>query len=429
MADNETFIKSLNNVDKVGLINYMEGLPVELNRFIKRNINAEWFELNMMRGNRKLHPFASIKKWMDMFPPCRTETTENTNSSIYQAVYSSVLNEINNYNFPVDIRNALVNFTNAESYDDETLGKLECEIASFVSSIQDVNMKKNVCKVLASHIILYKARVYDFYTRVSSSVDLPGFTDGDDDFAYYINACILCNINHRHSLSDGHDLAVLVYMYFKSLGINTCIDKYSLLNRFMPLIEDESTDYMSEFINKMKEFNQDNLSVGNCTMRLVNPERYSAVSSFSINNDELPNSIDNTDDVFEDSSYVFLFKGNSALRDRHEHISTELKKLNPENITQYFPGKTSDTISFYLPENDIGHMFNLKGMYIGTAYDKFNSTMKYILLYENEFYLLFRFSMAPSTIYGICLNESNNTRKIISIKKNNNVFYKYISEI
>ena len=439
MNDIENIVKMLKPHEMKSLIDYIEGMPSDLNQYVKMNINKPWFEPSLFKGLRKIHSYSTVKKWMDLEKPVRTEIVSNPTSSIYQMIYVSVINAIEKSNFPIEIRNSLIDYTNAKSFDDESLARLECDISEFVNTIKDVELRTRVCKLFASHIMLYKARVYDCYTRITenTAVSNSGIVyDGvGDNFMYYMSACIHSNLINHKSLSAGHDLAVLVYMYYRFIGISNLIDKYNLLDRFIYMIDPSETEYINEFKTKINEFVQDNLSIGGCSGRLVNPERYSDVSFekrlnniYNNNNCNTPCEIEDTENSFENSSMVFLFNHGNELKKQNEHVTIELKKLNPKEIGRYFKDKDSNSISFYLPENDIGHVMNLKNMYIGTAYEKFNNTMKYILLYENEFYLLFRFSMFP-TIYGICLNEENNTRKIISIKKNKNVFYKYISEI
>ena len=433
MLENEKFISSLTKNDKISLINLLEGLPIELNKFIKRNINQPWFEMEIFRGPRKLHMFSSIKKWMDMGNTNgmkRTETVDNPNASTYQSLYSAILYKIDNSKFPTYVKNALVGFMNAESYDDETLAKLECEIAKFISSIQDHSLRKDVCKIILTDIILYKSRVCDFYTRVSTTSFDIALDDEDANLRYYLNSCILSNMNAHKSFADGHDLAVFVYMYYRLLGIANLIEKYNLAIRFESLIDPSDSDYLGEFRDKLFEFCTDNASVTSCMERLVHPERYvTDVSQNFIANYNQPNSIDNTDNVFTVGSYTVLFKDNAKLQEKGELLSNELTKLNPDNISLFFPEATPDSISFNLQENDIGHIETSKNMLVGTVYTKFDDVMKYILMVGDDVYLLFKISTVPSTIYGINLEENNNTRKVISIKKNASVFYKYISEV
>jgi hypothetical protein len=219
-------------------------------------------------------------------------------------------------------------------------------------------------------------------------------------------------------------------MYYRLLGIANLIEKYNLAIRFESLIDPSDSDYLGEFRDKLFEFCTDNASVTSCMGRLVHPERYvTDVSQNFIANYNQPNSIDNTDNVFTVGSYTVLFKDNAKLQEKGELLSNELTKLNPDNISQFFPEATPDSISFNLQENDIGHIETSKNMLVGTVYSKFDNVMKYILLHGDDLYLLFKISSVPGTIYGVGLEENNNTRKVISIKKNANIFYKYISEV
>ena len=126
---------------------------------------------------------------------------------------------------------------------------------------------------------------------------------------------------------------------------------------------------------------------------------------------------------------ILLFKNISDIVDKKDFIVQQLHILNKRTISEYMDDITADDIMFYLTDNDIGHLIKKEGFTIGTAYDTNSYKMKYIGIYNDEFYLFFKSKSRSDVILGISLNQNGNTRKILEFYISKDYYYKYISNI
>lgn len=428
-------LHQLTNEDKRALINYIEGMPDNLSMLIKSSINEPDMDPSLYKGHeRVLHKYCTITKYLNTKD---IKNVANPAMSWYQSEYATMVSRIlDNNKIPEKVRHILMGFVNAKSYDSESICKLEVSIASALSTIKDYNQMGEVYHIINSVIIPYKVAVYDLYTHILLSPDINIIKDGEDKLTrlvWYINS----RMEQAPSFCTSNDLPILIYIYFKQFGIETCIEKYELFNRFKYAMIHMHNDveFVSDIYNKLIAMVNQNETITSAASRLISFENIPKLR-FTNSTQTTSNYIDSSLPISHENGMTFLFK-NHISNDNGKDIANNIRRLTKDVIYEYIKSaENPNDISFFMSQNDLGHLSRLRGLEIGNAYDSFSYDLRTVGKYDDDpddYYLFFKVQNKNSLghIYGISLNvcDKNESRKIIDITRNDSFFYKYISDI
>ena len=427
-------INNLSQSNKLKLINYMEGLPYDIKNYVKGRINDDNFDPSLFRGNKRIiHNLATISRYMKKN---KIEWTDNPNESFYQSEYCSVLNKITNKNLKIDnfIRQRLEKLVDMDFYDSDTVIKVELAIADLISEMKNLNSYtiQEICHLINIDIMGYKYKSYDFYNYIMYSEDLQL---SEKDYSHMFN--LYSMINHTITSDESevieHDLSILLFIYFNDIGVNKVLNKYGFFDRFeveMKMLG-KSENFISSVKNKIAELGNQNLKISDLSYGIVN---YKKISDRLYTPDKADISQQENPNIKEVGGYIFTFKNiNSFDNDEINKLSVKLRGIPKNEITHFLNGLDITQITFDLSENDFGHLKNINGLYIGTIYDEFDKSMKYIGYYEGMFYLLFKDRFHSRKVYGISVDKIFNngnelSRNILTIEESKQLNYSYINE-
>lgn len=420
MEEMINIIRNLEDYDKIKLLNNIESMPSKINKYVKIHINEY---IPDHKGEVVLHDYSTLTKY---FNRNIVKKTNNINEVTYQSEYCKLQQTLDSLNLDKPTERVLRNFIDYESYDETTFSKLEIEIANLVADVKTKMPYENFIKTLEFinfHLIPYKSLGYCFYSYLI-------LQEYGDNISSIFNSIIL-NINtllmtSPVTYSVAHDLAIMIYCYFKQIGVDSCLEKYNLMDRFEYFLEyrNADTDYIEEMEKKVIEYSKSKIKLTDIACGIVNQDILNTSSS----KDENQTYADVDSNMIQDGT-ILLFKNISDIVDKKDFIVQQLHILNKSTISEYMDGITADDIMFYLTDNDIGHLIKKEGFTIGTAYDTNSYKMKYIGIYNDEFYLFFKSKSRSDVILGISLNQNGNTRKILEFYISKDYYYKYISNI
>lgn len=401
------------------LVDFIEGMPSEVNKYVKRNFGEPYLNPRLYNGSkRNLHEYSTLRKYLKNDD---VVIVKKPYASYYQSAYCDAKYKIMNHTLNMPIRNRVASLLDCYSYDSETIIHMELEILKILNDATDNRDHLLTAQCINNIVIPYKLQVHDLYTSLSVSQEFGNI--GWNNHLYHLHLLIMSLIhNGCLTYSDMHNLSILLYLYFKELGIESCIEKYHLLTRFKyeMIASGIEEDRIEQVYEKITSMINERMSFGDALHGLIN---------LSLDK-ETPANIENYNHVEKEvNGCVFFFKDNSLICGNEENLSNQIHILTKDTISSYVEISDSFDI-FNISENDIGHIRNITGMDFGTVYDKYDDSMKYLVYYEGEFYLLFKIKMRQTIIYGISLTkDSEGNRKILRIKETTDYYYKFTSDL
>ena len=427
-------IEKLPDELKRRLIDHIVDLPSDVALSIKMSINNPRMDPSLWRSrDRVLSPYATIGKSLNS--KCDITMTDNPASSYYQSGYSSVMRKIDNLHSSYPLisskSSALRQIMNMPCYDLESLLCIEKSISELFTNSEHLNrdlLSESLAQFINDEIITYKLEA------LAVNQDLLFSTSGFDMFGTYPFLNIHRAITYAvRDMGDSYptiqNIAILIYVYFKQLGItDDIVNKYNLFKRFklfiMPYNKD--TDTIHEIL--MNFFN-DNINVVSAMSRLTNDNDFVGVL---YNNYDEPISINTSDSVLQSNGFVFLDNGTNMSELMTTEIAMMIKKTDESSIASCmrrlgYRTVTENCISFNISDNDFGHIINGCKIPVGNATDIFTHVTKNIASYDNDWYILFTNYMERNSIFGINITNTKEERKILEIKKDKSFSYKYIS--
>lgn len=404
------------------LIDFVEGMPSVINKRVKMMINEHYMDPCMYKGSsRNLHEYCTITKFLSNR---QINNVTLPSASYYQSDYCTMMKQIYDKNvMSGNSRLMSFNLANSESYDNESMIELEIAIARELRINSSID-KTDFAHMINQYIIPYKSQVYDAYTRIILSPNIELDEYGGKQM-YRLCSYINDSIKSLPSYYSTHNLPILLYIYFKQLGIENCVRKYNLFDRFKYGILHlhghlKIDDLVSKIENDLNFMIDENRGIAYASSQLIGiNDRISRIKT-------VQNNIR--------GSMVFLFKDLDLSDDDKESLSSNINKLTKKVISDYIPpiSNPDKNISFFLSSNDICHLMKFNGTKIGSLYDKFSYNVKIIGKFNDDFYLFFKVNNKESSghIYGISISTTENgCRKIFDMERNNNFIYKFIPEL
>lgn len=433
-------IKKFPVASRKSLVDYIEGMPSTLNRIVKMNLMDREMDPSFFNTRtRQVHTYCTVKNFLDKN---NIRSITNPDLTEYQKEYCQLMCVLGDSDSMLDsnTRSKLINILNAECYDIETLIKVEVYIGEFLKEcesdrklLQNPQTLPHIGYLITKRIMPYKYTSYDLYGYLNSNEDLQ-LSKEDYTLMSKIHIYIRNLAKPNPSVTVLHDLATLIYTYFKNLGMEMHIDKYNLLARFRYAFMD--VQFTEEDINtiesEVREFAAMKMNVISATDSLINTSKLGDMSD--VKRHDIP-LMTGSPNLGESNGTVFSFKNIGDYdSDMLGDMAVRLAGLNKSEILQY-TDIAPENLSFDISDNDIGHIKNENHIAIGTAYNSVTKEMRYIIEKDGEFYLLFKDRMNTRIVYGISLTKLESTpsmdrpRKLITIKESTNFGYKYIPEI
>lgn len=426
--------------DRKKLVDYMEGMPVTLNRFLKMNIMHKDMDPSFFHsGTRNVHDYGTLGRYLNKKI---IHTINNPELCDYQKEYCQIMCILCDDNSMLDssIRCKLEGILNSECYNLDTLIRVEVCIGEFLKDLMNdkefmalPDQLYYTAYLITTKIMPYKSATYDLYGYIDHNEDIQL---AESDYRRMTNlTAMICSLMKKNpNVTALHDLSSLIYSYFKELGMESHIDKYNLMARFSYAMKYAgiSNEEIDDVIYEVNELVARKTNIISATDTIVNANKLSRVAKLS--KDSI-SPLDISPNMSDFNGYIFSFKdirtyGADFLGD----LSVKLSTLTKDEILQY-TDIPEDRITFELNENDIGHFRNEIHIPVGTIYNSFNSEIRYICEKDGEFYLLFKDVMNSRTVYGISVNKlpssenMDRPRQVITVKESSNFFYKYIPEI
>lgn len=417
-----SMIKQFTTDDLHKLVDFIEGMPSEINRYIKMNFNEPFMDPAMYRGkDRVLHSLCTISKYIN--DKNNISYISNPMGSYYQSQYCKVMNDIANSNFSGMTKAKLNAIMNAEC-----CGSNMIELETTLAELIETNEKPNeLATFITENIMMYKTLCYDTHTYLFMRYGADFNMNPEFSQLYHLNCCANYIQKASESISYGHDLSIIIYVYLKELGLAECYDKYHLENRFiLPLLQyNKSKEYVNDIISSLEEMVNERLTVDDALHRLVHTDEYGDIMPVK----DLNISIDkNTPHSIVNDKFMYFGKDITGIRGMEEDFTNNLKRLNEKSILEYIDEEMG-SINFYLSDNDYGHLNDLKGMNVATVIDSNGGDLKYIGFYENTPYLFFKRKYMPNSIFGIGILETPEGRKIFELKESKDYRYRYMNTI
>lgn len=424
-------IEILSQEDRRNLIDYVEGLPTKLNSLIKLSLSKDYMNPTMYVGrDRKLSEYSTIQKYLGK--EYNINQVSNPLLSDYQSEFSSINYDLDNMKLPASIKNSLSSIIMSESYDGSTMAKCEVALTDVIKSYKSIPYikREQLCELIDFinfRLIPYKCKVYDLYTIIvlkNEGFDVVDSTNYNHltNIISCINSLLECDDISCLELSN---IANFIYMYFKEIGMETCIDKYDLMTRFEYALSENMSDSMIQDIkSKIYELSIRNEKIGNCISSIIDVnDRFDSIDS------DIEDSNATGSRSFICNGYTFFGKNINELILNADDTVIQINRLNKNLICEYLDDTEPESIMFYLSENDLGHIQDTKNMQLITVYSESTKDMKYLVSYQDENYLLFKIKSHPSDVMGISLRETNENRKIMNFKESKNFFFKFVNNI
>lgn len=445
MQINTSAIQYLPVESRKKLIDYVEGMPSSLNKYLKMILSEDYMDPSFFNTKRReLSQDATIGKYLGKkvtIVPAKSPDTL-TSAQTYQREYCFCIRTINSIenDFSAKVRYKLESILNAECYDIETLIKVEVYIGEFLKELsQDREMinnpdkLKSVAEIITNFIMPYKYTGYDLYTYLVMNTDMQ-LREVDYNYMTAINGMIHRLMLVKSSLTAFSDIGVLIYIYFKYLGMEDHIFKYNLFERFKLTMNylGIGDDYITETQERLIECVNSKLNTTMASSVIVNSTKLNTVDNKE--RVEIP-IMTGSPNIDESNGFIFSFKN---IKDLDPNLLDELgiwlRSLTKDEILQYTDIKP-ENLTFDLNDNDIGHIRNENKINIGTVYNSSSKEIRYIIEKDNAFFLLFKDRMNSRVVHGISIKRYPSTadcdkpRTAITIKESTNFCYKYISEI
>lgn len=424
------YIKNLSTNEKINLINLIEGMPSGLNKYVKMNINEDFLNPSLFKGqDRTMSEYASISRYLDSRKNGNVVTTTNPEASMYQSRYCKIQKEISESKFPNEIKRKLALFMDAECYDDESLMMMEMYISKLLKEFDQNEFIEELAKFINEEIIPYKLDVYDFYIYLSVK-NVLNIVSGEYNHLFNINCAINSIIREGSSYSDKSDLAALIYVYFKEIGVSEISEKYNLIDRFILAIlyYKNDTDFCEEIIDMVRYYINSKSPITNVIDTLIKSNKYGKLLNSSFDN-LIEQNEDMTYKSIEHNGMIYLFENPYLIKDNIDIITNTLRMMTIDKILEYTEETNKNYINFTLNDNDYGHLKSLNGMEMGTSYDRDTCDIKYLGSYNGTYFLFFKNRLKPNVIYGISLDMNNENKKIIEIKESKMYRYHFVTNI
>lgn len=442
MKIDTNMIQSLPIESRKKLIDYIEGMPSYLNKYLKMILSEDYMDPSFFNTKtRELDKNSTVGKYLGkkvtIVPP-----TGPDSSKTYQREYCFCIQTINSRenDFSAKIKYKLENILNAECYDIETLIKVEVYIGEFLKELsedrdimRDPFKLNTIGEMITSHIMPYKYTAYDLYTYLTMNQDMH-LREADYSHMTALHGMIHRLMRVKSSLTAFSDIGALLYIYFKDLGMEDHIFKYNLFERFRltMLYLGIHEEYINEARDRLIECANSKLNITSAASVLVNSSKLNIVDNRE--RAEIP-IMTGSPNIDESNGFIFSFKN---IKDLDPEVLDELgiwlRSLTKDEILQYTDIKP-ENLTFDLNDNDIGHIRNENKINIGTVYNSSSKEIRYIIEKDNEFFLLFKDRMNSRIVHGISIKRypskenCDMPRNAITIKENTNYNYKYIPEI
>lgn len=435
MMISEEMVEKLPLENRKKLVDYMEGLSTKTKNLIKMMLPKPYMDKSFFKTNkRKIYELSTLDKYLPK--SVTVEKVSNPDGADYQNEYFKCIYDINSREEPFSssVRYTLSAILAMDCYDIETLIKTEVTIGEVLNSAMpnecDVNA---IAAFITNHIMAYKFRAYDFYTYLDINADL-GLRESDYHHMQRIHAMIHKLMMTKSSLTAFSDIGVLVFIYYKDLGMEDYIQKYHLFDRFELTMYylGIPEEYVQEAKDRMNECINSKLNITAAASILVNSNKLSSIDNGKPI--EMP-IMTGSPNIDESNGFIFSFKNIKEYDpETLDKLAVWLRSLTEDEILHYVDMEPNN-LTFTLNENDIGHVKNENRINIGTAYNSSTKKIRYIIENDGEFYLLFKNRMNSRIVYGLSVqyypskDGVTKPRNLITIKENRSVYFKYIPEM
>lgn len=432
----ESQIMSMPVEDRKKLVDYMEGLPSATKNLIKMLLQKPYMDRAFFNDNRRrLHDFSTLDKYLPKY--VEVERVSNPDAVDYQKEYFSCMTTIMDNRNPKysDSRYTLSTILNMDCYNIETLIKLEVSIGEFLhnqikSKLSIDRVDCEAASIINNIIMPYKFKAYDFYTYldINSEIQLR-----ENDYSHTLRICNMIRklMRTKSSMTAFSDIGILIYIYYKDLGMEDHIQKYHLFDRFELTmyylgIPDE---YIKEAEEKLAECVNSKMSITAAASNLINSFILSNVDN--IEPVEIPVTF-SSPNIDEHNGFIFTFKDIKKMDpELLDSLSLWLRSLTKDEILHYVDFKP-EYLTFTLNDNDIGHIRTENKIHLGTAYNAAAKSIRYLIEKDGIFYLLFKNRMNTRIVYGLSVEYdsiADKSRKMITVKESASVYFNYIPEM
>lgn len=431
----QNIISKLSIEDRKKLIDYLPNLPNELQTYLKINLSSDNFDKSFFNTNiRKLNEFSTLKRFMNrrmiVVQDCKPEDSD------YQSEYCTIIDFFDK-TYPRDISSKIIMIMNSKSTELKDIIHMEVNIASLLKTSEnnyDEEFTKKITKDISLYLIPYKFKCMDFFQKIDWIDCIGNSIDFSNIYQFFnMNKLLMNSLNMENDYYIENNFASFVYIYFKNLGIENTFEHYNLFTRFKWLLKCANKNHLINSIyNKLNELIINREDIVSATQSLIQSQSILK----GIQNNKL-NSCDNSSITIETNNFILSMKDINLFDDHIIYrIPNDLKIIiNIDEIIKFIDIKDENMIDFHLSDNDYGHLKNVHGLFIGTAYNTLTHDMYFIGYHENEFYLFFKNRLTSNIIYGIgiipfYLNGKLN-RKVFKLTNlsNRSYVYKFESHI
>lgn len=428
-------IKKMSLDDRKKMIDYIVGMPTDIQNFLLLHLNDAFMDPMIIKGNnRNISIYSSLIKYLDNKRNNVKILDEGAIMSDYQSEFCYICEKI----YDANITNRTTPIGKLKRPYIKALMGPSCDIDAFIDTERTISMylndKTNISessklawiKTFNEEIMIYKAKVYDLYGEYIMSMRSQSDIFKNNNMEHIL-LCINEVINQKNpGYADQHDLAVFIYKYLEILGIGNRFDELGIFTRFKyaMIANNQDDEFINNVYDNVHELLDTPMETRYMSLNLVYPDKYSHIFSYSY--DENGASIPN---CANKSNGIIFFNIPTNITFDIDRISIELKKMNKKAISDYIPNSKESDISLFLSDNDFGNINMTNNITLCTAYDIFDNSMYHIGLYDNDIYLLFKSSNVHGCILGLSIVKTSNLRNVLTIKRNSKCTYKYIPNI
>ena len=430
--DNGFDIKSLPEKMKRDLIDYIDDLPKDIAVSVKMALNDPEMDPSLWKDRKRiLSRFATVTKYLS--DKCHIISNAKAVGSFYQEEYCMVVEKIEN--MVPDKRGELLYLMRIPCYNVEHLLLIEREVANMISGLKNCQNAPTIVNIICGDIIPYKLKALAVNQRLSEIMD--GFPVVETDEyppILHVHNMIMNAIRYSdNSFGQLHNIAVLIYIYFRMLFMKpSVVYTHGFLDRFAICIisSGKNINAVEDTFHKLTEYNPP-LSVAEASSKLYNIKEIEQLG----NPTPISKTVESTS-IRKLNNFIFFMKDASVLDQLDEDLTSIILKKTTINFIAYCMNQirhlnsNENTITFYISDNDIGHIMNACKCSVGNVTDILERTMMNIIYYENELYVLFTDYANRGSIFGINIpQKSVDDRKILEITKDRSTQYKFVSII
>lgn len=419
-------IRSLPEEMKRKLIDYITDLPSDIAFSVKMTLNDPEMDPSLWRDkNRILSRFSTVAKYLS--DKCNIISRNKATGSFYQEEYCKIMEKIEMM-IP-NKRGDLLYLMKIPCYDVGHLLIIEKEIANIISKSGDDAYDADMIAIICREIIPYKLMALNINQRVCELMNGFHATESNDypPILHIHNMIMMLIDTHNNSFVNLYNIAVLIYIYFKMFFIDLkLVNAYDLFNRFSICIESYGGDssVIKDTFNQLLRY-KPALSIADAASKLHGINLH---TNFE-NDDTAVHAVDSPN-IRRINNYVFFIKDASILDNLDNDLTSIIIKKTTIDFIAHCMNTDRNAITFYISENDIGHITNACKSQVGTVTDIFDKTITNIIYYKNELYILFTDYTNRGSVYGINIPQNSvDNRKILEVKKDKSIQYKFVSII